>query len=395
VTAGARLDSGSAAAAGSGHWPFLDLLRFAAALLVLFGHMRGLLFSSFQDVPSAGLATRAFYFVTGIHREGVAIFFVVSGFLVGGAVWRALRDRRFDLRAYVTSRFVRIYLVFLPALALTVLLDWFGRSYLLDTRFYGVRPLMPVGITSGWSWGQMTCHLAGLQGMFCPPLGANVPLWSLGFEWVFYLLAPVVFGLCLSKLPRLVRAGGVACVFLGLAYVTRGFATWLPWLALWIGGAAAAQVARDRELPLALGLLGLALMVAGFVVARLQLAPPVWTDLIVGFGTALAIANRRLLRWCPFERPVRTGAGFSYSLYLVHLPVAVLCGALLERIGWPAALVVPSSSAYAVYAGMVLVVLAVAFAFAQVTERHTAAVRSLLFGDGGARARLPAAGRAL
>ena len=42
---------------GGGHWPFLDLLRFGAALLVLFGHVRGLLFVSIQDVPAPGLGT--------------------------------------------------------------------------------------------------------------------------------------------------------------------------------------------------------------------------------------------------------------------------------------------------------------------------------------------------
>ena len=71
------------------HWPFLDLLRLGAALLVLFGHTRGLIFVSFQDIAQAGLGTKAFYFLTGIHREGVAIFFAVSGFLVGGGVWPA------------------------------------------------------------------------------------------------------------------------------------------------------------------------------------------------------------------------------------------------------------------------------------------------------------------
>jgi peptidoglycan/LPS O-acetylase OafA/YrhL len=231
--------------------------------------------------------------------------------------------------------------------------------------------------------------------MFCLPLGANIPLWSLGFEWVFYLLAPVIFGLCLTELPTLVRVGAVACVFLALSYLTNGFATWLPWLAIWIAGAAAAQAARGRELPLALGVLGLTAIAAGFVVSRLQVLPAVGTDLIVGLGTALAIACRRVLTWCPFERPIRNGANFSYSLYLVHLPVAVFLGGVLESVGWPAVLVAPGGFAYGVFIGTVLAVLAVAYGFAWATERHTGAVRDLLLGRHAARARVSTAGRGL
>jgi len=213
-----QLNNGAAPPLPGGHWPFLDLLRFGAALLVLFGHTRGLLFTSFQDIAHPGLGTKMFYFLTGIHREGVAIFFAVSGFLVGGAVWRSIRGRRFDAKAYLASRFSRIYLVLLPALALALLFDWAGRFFLGGTRFFGERPLMPMGFTSDWTWPQMACNLAAVQGIFCKPLGVNPPLWSLGYEWVFYLIAPILFGLAFSSLARPVRVGGIALVLVGGAH---------------------------------------------------------------------------------------------------------------------------------------------------------------------------------
>lgn len=361
-------------------WPFLDLLRFSAALLVLFGHTRGLVFASFQDVHQAGFATKLFYFLTGIHREGVAIFFAVSGFLVGGAVWRTILENRFDAKSYLINRFARIYLVLVPALALTFLLDWAGRSFLGETRFYGVRPLMPMGLTSDSDWGQLACNLAAIQGIFCKPLGANPPLWSLGYEWVFYLIAPFLFGLVLPKRLVLVRIFGLVLLLAGMLYLAGNVERWLPWLAIWLAGAWAAQAVRRRELPLAASLAGLVLIGAGFVVSRLQILPPFGTDLMVGIGTALAIANRRLLSWCPFERPVRIGADFSYSLYLIHVPITVCLGGLIERFGGPSSLALPGIPAYAAFTGMVIGALIAAFLFAQATERHTAQFRDMLLG---------------
>jgi len=370
----------SAASPSGAHWPFLDLLRLGAALLVLFGHTRGLLFVSFQDIPQAGLGTKAFYFLTGIHREGVAIFFAVSGFLVGSGVWRSLHRKRFDAKTYFASRFARIYIVLLPALALTFLLDWIGRSTLIETRFFGERPLVPMGLTSDWTWGQLACNVAAVQGIFCRPLGPNPPLWSLGYEWVFYLLAPILFGLCLATFPKVLKLCAVALLFLGISTLAGGFLSWMPWFLIWVAGTLAAQVVRERHLPLIVGLIGLAAVVCGFVFSRLQILPPYGTDLMVGLGTALAIANGRLLSWCPLAGPVRIGADFSYSLYLIHVPVTVFLGGLLEWYGWPSLLVRPSASAYAAFAGLVLGAIVAAFAFALLTERRTEAVRDLLLG---------------
>jgi peptidoglycan/LPS O-acetylase OafA/YrhL len=248
---------------------------------------------------------------------------------------------------------------------------------------------MPIGLTSGWTWKQLACHLAGLQGIVCMPVGANLPLWSLGFEWVFYLLAPVLFGLALARKPGLLRACAIAIVLLGLSAVTTGLSVWLPWLSIWIGGAVAAEVSRRRDLPVALGLAGLAIILGGFLISRLQIVPPVMTDLLVGFGTVLAVSTRRLLGWCPMARRIEGGAAFSYSLYAIHIPISVLLCALLERAGWPRGLVLPGLSAYSGFAAIVLCTIVAAFCFSLVTERQTDRVRRFLLRRPAAAASLP------
>ncbi len=367
----------SAAAASGFHWPFLDLVRFGAALLVLFGHSRGLYFAGIAQAPDAGIATRLFYLVTGMQHEGVVLFFVVSGFLVGGSVWRNIEAKRFDARLYLINRFSRIYLVLIPALVLVFILDRIGMNVLADTRFYAERPLFPSGVYAGWTWSQVPCHLAALQGAVCNAWGADPPLWSLGWEWVFYLVAPVLFAICRLPLRPVARMAGLAV--LGASLVTLfGMGEWLQWLFTWLLGVAASLVATRRKLPLALGLAGLGLCVASLVVSRAAILPVLATDLGVGIGLTLAVACRGIANASVLEGLAARGASFSYSLYLIHLPVGVLAGAILQRLGFPATLMQPGPRAYAAFALIAAAAISAAMLFARLTEHHTASFRRFL-----------------
>ncbi len=372
----ASTDPAQPAQAGT-HWALLDLVRFSAALLVLFGHARGLLLVGIADVEHPTLAIKALYFLSGLQHEGVVMFFVVSGFLVGGSAWRLIGDGRFRYRSYLINRFARIYLVYLPALLLVLVLSQLGKSGFPDTRFYGMRPLFPAGVFDEWTWSQVPCHLLTLQGIVCMPWGADPPLWSLGYEWVFYLIAPLVLFPALVAKRRSARdlAVPVALVLL----LTWWNSEWLFWFALWMLGAVAARAFALRPASAAAALAGMALVAAGLVISRLKLVPVTATDVMVAGGLALAIANRGLMKLGRGLAPIRRGAGFSYSLYLIHLPVCLMVGALYQRwLGWPAGLVQPDAHGLLGMAGMIAAAVAAAWLFALATEDHTSAVRRWL-----------------
>jgi peptidoglycan/LPS O-acetylase OafA/YrhL len=143
-------------------------------------------------------------------------------------------------------------------------------------------------------------------------------------------------------------------------------------------GVAASLVATRRKLPLALGLFGLALCAASLVASRAAILPVYATDLGVGLGLALAVSCRNIANASILEPLAARGAGFSYSLYLIHLPVAVLAGAVLQRLGFPATLMLPGPGAYAAFLVIAAVALSAAMLFAQLTERHTASFRRFL-----------------
>src|SRR4051794_3922354 len=100
----------------------LDFLRGLAAFLVLSGHLRSFVFRSFAELEEhAGLFLRAFYFVTGLGHQAVIIFFALSGFLVGGKAIEDLTNERFSWARYLLRRLTRLWIVIIPAMALTLL----------------------------------------------------------------------------------------------------------------------------------------------------------------------------------------------------------------------------------------------------------------------------------
>src|ERR1700722_19961142 len=103
------------------HSPFLDLIRATAALLVLFGHTRNWFFSNIGAVEHPSILLKLFWLLTVLEHEAVVLFFVLSGFLIGGAVLNSMRKGSFDLGSYLIARFSRIYIVYIPALIVTAL----------------------------------------------------------------------------------------------------------------------------------------------------------------------------------------------------------------------------------------------------------------------------------
>lgn len=150
------------------HFYWLDSMRFIAALLVLMSHTRNDFFIKWGDLPSDyhNIATSIFYLLGRVGHEAVVVFFVLSGFLVGGKAIERIRQNNFRIKDYAISRFSRIT----PPLCTAIFLCWIV-SLILGTEF---SYLTAIG------------NLLQLQGVFCEPLVS--PLWSLNYEVWFYIM---------------------------------------------------------------------------------------------------------------------------------------------------------------------------------------------------------------
>ena len=313
----------------------LDWLRGISALIVCAGHTRNALLPDFADLPNHGLFEQAVYFLTGYGHAAVIVFFVLSGYLVGGSVLTP--GANFNWRTYLVNRYVRLWVVLLPALAWT---------WLVDQQTLALAPqVLNGGLSQNWhslpapgeyssDWKTFFMNMAFQQTVNAPVFGSNGPLWSLANEAWYYLLFPLL------ALPLKERRWQVALTHLPLAalmlvFMPRDMALLFP---VWVAGA------MLRRLPAGLlngrSLWGAFAAAAFFatLIAYKKLGPDrfdalVWDWLIAlpcvcwvaylvqnASQTPLSLSNRLAIKL----------SDFSYSLYLVHMPMAVLFGAMLS-----------------------------------------------------------------
>ncbi|TKD48564.1 MAG: acyltransferase [Mesorhizobium sp.] len=285
----------------------LDLLRAGSALVVMVAHLRGYSLPAYSALPAddKGLITALFYAVTRPGHPAVMVFFVLSGFLIGGQVIRHVRDGRFDLQRYAVDRATRIFLPLIPALLLTA--------------------LVAISVGSVFPIGDIVAHIAGLNGVVVPTVRANAPLWSLAYEIWFYILmgcAGYAFSRRSLSAWSFVGLGAVAVVFSILE---------AQYLLFWLLGAlVAAYPPRSLWITYA----GLVAFIGGIFLSQMigdggpwagYATGPADAILCVGLAALLpALCHEQVNRILePAAWPIRSLSAMSYSLYIFHYPVLV------------------------------------------------------------------------
>jgi peptidoglycan/LPS O-acetylase OafA/YrhL len=288
---------------------------------------------------------------------GVDVFFVISGFLITGNLLRtAERSGNVSFTKFYWNRIRRI----VPAATVVLILTYFA-SVLVFVPFRA----HDIGIDAIFAFVFMANWWFATKGTDYFTAGDSVsPLqhyWSLSIEEQFYFVWPaLIFGVSLivarkawTHNRRMLLASGLMGVIvagsLGWAlYETATFPTWAYFntvARVWELGAGAllatavgvlAQIPHQVK-PM-LSWAGLALISASvFLIGDDSTGFPAPWALLPVAGTAIIIAAgvggeprfQGLLR-----NPVSTYIGdISYSLYLVHWPVIVILGAMVD-VGW-------------------------------------------------------------
>ncbi|MBI4964992.1 MAG: acyltransferase [Desulfomonile tiedjei] len=270
---------------------FLHFLRWISALFVAIGHS--------QMIGGGG--NSIFIFLASHAHAAVMVFFVLSGYVIAATVEKK-RASGYKLQQYFIDRISRIYSVLIPAIILTMLLDFIG------TQLFPVRYSDPNLLPQTHGIIRFLVNAFSLQGLwgYRVQFGSNPALWSIGYEFCYYVL----FGLVTWK-PKywqlLVAATllvyGPTVSFYGIIWALGVFA-----------------YRSDKRLPL-LPVLALFLVANHFLEYQPAIELPEFVrDFLFAITVMLLIMarpkiNRRLF---PINREM---AEFSYSLYAYHTPI--------------------------------------------------------------------------
>jgi peptidoglycan/LPS O-acetylase OafA/YrhL len=358
------------------HWhsALVSLLRGVASIEVAAAHLRALMYPGLRTLNDPSLWFQSFAFITGFQHQAVLVFFVISGWLVGGSLLDKIGQRDV-LAIYAIDRLTRLWTVLIPTFLLTLLLALYTHTVSSNGIDYST--------ANEYSALSFLGNLVGLQRIALPDFGGNFALWSLTNETWYYVLFPLLL-LVFSARGLASRGGCLAAVVLLAAWIPASI---MLYFSIWLLGVAFSRIRIDCGKLGRCGLLVLLTVVA--VYFRLTgdnvnfTAKNFLPDLVFSVVFAIFLSGMQF-KAAPKSRLFRLMsrfgnffADFSFSLYVTHLPLIFLLQHGSASIGLKH--LSPDIPLHlAIYLGMLAFLVLASYLSYLLFESHTYRVRRLV-----------------
>ena len=361
---------------------WLNVMRALAAQAVVIGHANYLFFDHAAGTTGV-LAWLVNMCSSGAHKA-VIMFFVMSGFLIGGPVIEAMRSQRFDAFKYFIDRLTRLWIVILPALLMTALLDGLAFKYgggdaLLSSR----APFFPEWWSSLEPDSIKTFVLNAffLQMIIGFQYGTNLSLWSISNEFWYYILLPAGFGIFVFK-----KNARILCLLLSLFVAFLFIYSAKPndegrplgyfmMFVIWMMGAAA-YCFYENVWRRCFAAFFLVVGVFMFILFKRIYPDALGYDFALGFFTVFLVLISRDIPASYLKKMSDFFSGYSFSLYALHLPLTFCIMSFDPQLAAPQPIRYDTVLRFMLY---LLAINAASILLWALTERHTATVRRFVF----------------
>ncbi|MCF6258963.1 MAG: acyltransferase [Gammaproteobacteria bacterium] len=301
---------------------YLDIVRFLAAIVVFFVHANYERFTG-GELPFI-------WRISHLGNDAVMVFFVLSGFVITYVA--NTKEKTID--EYFISRFSRLYSVVLPAIFVTVFLDFIGSN--IDFSVYDgpwYQSDMPLV--------RIVANLFFINELWFSSIRpfSNGPFWSIGYEFWYYVLFAIIFYLKTPLRPVLFL---FVCLLVGPKILLLA--------PVWLFGVIAYYVTLKKNMPEFFGWILLIISTGGYLLYRLNGGheyildmTKVWlgedlykslswsryflssyivgTFITLNFIAVSIVSHRISFLLNAIESPVRYLASYTFVLYLLHYPL--------------------------------------------------------------------------
>ena len=355
----------------------LDVVRGVAALLVVLGHSRDIS----ARVSGLNHTGDSFFEMvllvpSSFAVEAVAVFFVLSGYLVGGQVIRQNREGRFRWGEFLIKRLSRLWAVLIPGLFITYI-SWLAMTHLSPQSYT---------LAENSTLPSALCNVLFLQESWCDSYLINSSLWSLSYEFWFYIiftsLITALYAMFSQSWTGVILNTLVVCLSIAI-FGTQVLLLIPAWL-LGVGISLVAEkpnMIRDHIRSKAYTWLvsSLVLLMFSFLLSNYLHLDRTMLTLTVSIPSALVILSiTQIEHEIPLlRRPIDIGANlgkWSFSIYVFHLPIVKVLLTLAHKQELINLFGLPIMT-YSI----VLVTLPLTWLMWWLTERHTNQLRDTMF----------------
>lgn len=330
-----------------------------------------------RELGSPPVAYQLLAFATGFAHQAVVVFFVISGWLVGGSLLNKYAAKApTPMQDYAIDRVTRLWTVLVPALlAMLAIGIIVGEADPTQAD---------ASAANAYSAAAFIGNLVGLQTVMVENFSGNYALWSLANETWYYVAFPLLL-LAFAPGKRSRQATAAAALLLLAGCLPLSISLYF---ALWLLGAAFSRVRIACQHGVRMALLVLAAGVSVYfrmvghnddlnhasflqdlliALPLLALLASLQIPLVLGSPAARGVA--RLAHWL---------SEFSFTLYVIHVPFVRLLRYLGLQIFGRGRLDPRAPLDLLAYLGLLALLLLIAYGSYRLFEAHTFRVRRLL-----------------